>query len=142
MNAEEILTGMARAWNAGDGAGWAAHFAPDADFVDAVGRVQHGRDVIGAEHQKIFDTIYRGSELELRLRDTRRLGEDVYLMHSTSSLDVPAGPRAGHWEAIQTKIVQDGLILAFHNTALVDLADVVHEDEELARRSPQEWRHA
>ncbi|MFS7875246.1 hypothetical protein ACEYXF_18230 [Streptomyces asiaticus] len=93
---------MTRAWNAGDGAAWAAHFAEDADFVAVVGR--------------------------------------ILLVHTVSTLRVPEGPRAGEWHAIQTKIVRDGKILAFHNTGRMDLADFVGDDEGLARRSPQEWR--
>ena len=66
MTVDQVITELERAWNAGDGAAWAANFAEDADFVDVVGRVQQGRDVIASEHQKIFDTIYRGSQIVIR----------------------------------------------------------------------------
>ncbi len=131
---------MAHAWNAGDGAAWAAHFAQDADFVDVVGRIQHGRAVIAEEHQKIFDTIYRGSRLTIEYVNSRQLTDGLLLLHTTSTLSVPEGPRAGVWHAIQTKVVRDGEILAFHNGMRMDLADFTHEDEELADRAPREWR--
>ncbi|WP_413105489.1 SgcJ/EcaC family oxidoreductase [Streptomyces sp. Inha503] len=140
MSVDELLAGMTRAWNAGDGAAWAAHFAEDADFVDVVGRVQRGRDVIATEHQKIFDTVYQGSRLAIRCLDSRQLADGILLVHTVSVLRVPGGPRAGEWHAIQTKIVRDGRILAFHNTGRTDLADFVGDDEDLARQSPQEWR--
>ncbi|WP_206442344.1 SgcJ/EcaC family oxidoreductase [Streptomyces boncukensis] len=138
--ADGVIARMARAWTAGDGAGWAADFAEDADFVDAVGRIQRGRRVIADEHQKLFDTIYRGSTLTIRRIGSRDLPGGTLLVHTESTLQVPGGPREGEWHAVQTKIFQDGRILAFHNTARTDLADLAQDDEELGRRSPQEWR--
>src|SRR5438309_11754190 len=75
MIVDEVIAELARAWNAGDGAAWAASFAEDAEFVDVLGRVQRGREVIGAEHQKLFDTIYRDSWLEYWQVDNRPLGD-------------------------------------------------------------------
>jgi uncharacterized protein (TIGR02246 family) len=141
MTVEEIVAELERAWNAGDGAAWAANFAPDADFVDVVGRLQKGRDVIASEHQKIFDTIYRASTLELWQTARRPIGDDVLLVHTASTLRVPAGPRAGDTSAIQTNVIRDGLIVAFHNTIRIDGAAFAGHDEELARRSPLGWRH-
>jgi uncharacterized protein (TIGR02246 family) len=140
MNPEATVAELARAWNAGDGAAWAASFAPDADFVDAVGRIQRGREVIAAEHQKLFDTIYRGSTLDYRLTGTRALPGGLLLAHTASTLRVPAGPREGEWRAVQTKLFQDGQIIAFHNTMVVELAELAAHDEELGRRAPQDWR--
>ncbi|MFI6026797.1 SgcJ/EcaC family oxidoreductase [Amycolatopsis magusensis] len=140
MTFEEIIIGMQRAWNAGDGAAWGSHFAEDADFVDAVGRIQRGRAVIADEHQKIFDTIYRGSVLEIRQIGVRQLGDDLLLLHTESTLQVPAGPREGTVDAVQTKLVRGGLIHAFHNTARVSLATVTKNDPELAGRSPLDWK--
>lgn len=140
MMVDEVIAAMARAWTAGDGAGWAASFAEDADFVDAVGRIQRGRQVIAAEHQKLFDTIYQASELEIRQVDNRALGDGLLLVHTESVLRVHRGPRVGEWHAVQTKVFRDGLILAFHNTGRVDLADVTQDNQELAQRFPQEWR--
>ncbi|PRX50021.1 uncharacterized protein (TIGR02246 family) [Prauserella shujinwangii] len=139
MPVEDIIAAMARAWNAGDGAAWAASFAEDATFVDALGRVQRGRAVIAEEHQKIFDTIYRGSRLEYWLLDSRPIADDLLLAHTGSRLSVPEGPRAGTVEAVQTKLVRGGEILAFHNTAVLNMADFAGRDEALARRAPREW---
>ncbi|TCO54061.1 uncharacterized protein (TIGR02246 family) [Actinocrispum wychmicini] len=129
VSIEETLAEMARAWNAGDGVAWAASFAPDADLVDVVGRVHHGRDVIAAEHQKIFDTIYRGSLLEYWLTDSRPIGDGLVLAHTASTLRVLDGPRAGEWHAVQTKVFRDGQIVAFHNGMRMDPADFAHEDD-------------
>jgi len=139
MTVERIITEMARAWNAGDGAAWAAHFAQDADFVDALGRTQRGRDVIAAEHQKLFDTIYRESTLKIWQVDNRTIGDGTLLVHTASTLRVPQGLRAGEWHAVQTKVFQNGEILAFHNTGRVDMAGFLAHDQDLARLSPQDW---
>lgn len=140
MTVEQIISGMQQAWNAGDGAGWGAHFAEDADFVDALGRIQRGREVIGSEHQKIFDTVYQGSVLEIRLVDSRRLGDGLLLVHTDSTLQVPAGPREGTIDGVQTKLIRDGLIHAFHNTARGDLATFTKHDPALASRAPLDWK--
>ncbi|OZM73891.1 DUF4440 domain-containing protein [Amycolatopsis antarctica] len=135
----ELMTGLRKAWNAGDGAAWAGHFAADAEFVDVLGRIQHGREVIAREHQKVFDTIYHGSRLDLRELSSRPLTDGVLLVHTTSALLVPAGPRAGETHAIQTKIVRDGLILAFHNTIRSQFAVFAEGDEALAHTEPLDW---
>jgi uncharacterized protein (TIGR02246 family) len=140
MTVEEIIIELERAWNAGDGVRWAASFSEDADFVDVVGRRQHGREMIAKEHQKIFDTIYKESRVEFRQVASRPVGDDVLLLHTTSTLRVPTGPRAGDTHAIQTMILQNGQILAFHNTIQTELAGFAARDEDLAELSPLEWQ--
>ncbi|RZS44946.1 uncharacterized protein (TIGR02246 family) [Herbihabitans rhizosphaerae] len=140
MSVEDIIADMARAWNAGDGAGWAKHFAEDADFADVVGRIQRGRETIATEHQKIFDTIYQGSHLEYWVTDSRPIGEDILLVHTESTLDVPSGPREGRFEAIQTKVIKGDKIVAFQNTGKIGIANFTKHDSELEKLSPQEWR--
>ncbi|WP_037304147.1 SgcJ/EcaC family oxidoreductase [Amycolatopsis orientalis] len=139
MTTEEIITELERAWNAGDGPAWAACFAEDADFVDVLGRIQRGRATIARESQNIFDTIYRGSRLEIRQVSSRPLGGGFDLVHTATRLSIPAGPLAGEARAVQTKLVRDGEIVAFHNTIRGDIAEFADHDAELAARSPQEW---
>ncbi|MFI1828497.1 SgcJ/EcaC family oxidoreductase [Streptomyces sp. NPDC020412] len=136
MTVDEVMAALERAWNAGDGAAWAEHFTEDADYVDALGRFQKGRAVIAAEHQKILDTIYRGSRLRMRLLSSHTIADGVLLVHSATTLDVPAGPRAGRWHSVQTQLLRDGRVLAFHNTMRTAVADFSEQDEEYARLSP------
>jgi len=138
MTVDEVVSELERAWNSGDGDAWAARFAEDAEFVDVVGRVQQGRAVIAAEHQKIFDTIYRGSRIEIRAVSRRPVGAAL-VVRTESTLDVPAGPRAGTTRAIQTKVFRDGEIVSFHNTVRIDGAAFAGHDEELAARRPLGW---
>jgi uncharacterized protein (TIGR02246 family) len=139
MTVEQVLSGMARAWNAGDGTAWAAHFTTDATFVDVVGRVQRGRVVIAREHQNIFDTIYRGSTLAIEQVGSQDLGGGLCLVHTATVLTVPAGPRAGTTRAVQTNLFHDDRIMAFHNTIKIDGAAFAGYDEDLAARKPQGW---
>ena len=139
MTTEEIITALERAWNTGDGEAWAARFAEDAEFVDVVGRIQRGRATIARESQNIFDTIYRGSTLEIRQVSSRPLGGGIDLVHTATVLTIPAGPLAGEARAVQTKLIRDGEIVAFHNTIRADIAAFAGHDADLAARSPQEW---
>lgn len=119
----EILTGLTRAWAAGDGVAWGANFAEDAVFVDVLGNLHRGRDEIARSHQRIFDTIYRDSHLvDFEQVAQRSIGEDTLIVHTMSVLRVPAGPRAGDTPSTQTMVVRNGQIFAFQNTIRGDLA--------------------
>ena len=64
-NEERALHGMVYqlegAWNAADGAAFAALFTDDADFIHILGGYYAGRAAIEAGHRMIFGTIYKGS---------------------------------------------------------------------------------
>src|SRR5262249_280808 len=55
---------MIDAWNAGDGAAFAAHLTDDADFVGWQGTHLKGRQEIASFTQRVFDTVVTGSHLE------------------------------------------------------------------------------
>ena len=74
---EEIAGRLESAWNAADGAAFAAPFAPDADFVNIRGELHTGREAIGAGHQAIFESIYAGSTLEYSPLQAREVDGSV-----------------------------------------------------------------
>jgi uncharacterized protein (TIGR02246 family) len=117
---EDVLRRLEEAWNAADGAAFAAPFTEDADFVAIRGDHHRTRDAIAAGHQAIFDTIYRGSTLRYSLTHARRLTDDVILVHASQAMDAPSGPLAGAHSATATLVLvraADGWrIAAFHNT--------------------------
>ena len=117
---EDVLRRLEEAWNAADGAAFAAPFTEDADFVAIRGDHHRTRDAIAAGHQAIFDTIYRGSRLQYSLTHARRLTDDVILVHASQTMDAPSGPLAGAHSATATLVLvraTDGWrIAAFHNT--------------------------
>ncbi|ALG11044.1 SgcJ/EcaC family oxidoreductase [Kibdelosporangium phytohabitans] len=116
MTTKGLLAAMENAWNTGDGVAWAANFAADTVFVDALGGIHRGSATLRVEHQELFDTIYQGSTLKLHVVETRTLGTDLHLLRVGYTLHVPAGPRAGELRGMQMLLVQNGLILDFQNT--------------------------
>jgi len=121
-----IATRLEEAWKAGDGAGFAAPFADDADFVNVLGMHARGREAIAAGHDEIFRTVYAGSEVRYRVESARLLRPDVALVHLHGSLAIPAGPMAGEHQArpsmVLTREGGEWRIASFHNTFIRDPA--------------------
>ena len=120
--AEAIVKQLEDAWNAADGAAFAAPFAPDADFVNVRGELHTGEQAIAAGHQGIFDTIYAGSTVRYEVRQARELTDGVILAHIDAVLNVPTGPLAGEIKALASIVlVGNGdtpRVAAFHNTVV------------------------
>ena len=120
---EPVIERLETAWNSADGAAYAAPFMPDADFVNIRGELHSGADNIGAGHQGIFDSIYRGSTVRYEVESIDQLGPDVVVAHANATLDCPAGPMAGVNHARFTvALVRGGSAweaTTFHNTLVV-----------------------
>ena len=116
--ARSLLAGLSEAWRRADGAGFAAAFTQDADFVNIRGMTTRGRDAIASQHQQIFDTFYRGSQAHFELVSLRRLADEVLVAQVAASLDVPSGPRAGTTKSTATAVLVGAplKIAAFQNT--------------------------
>ena len=118
----EVLAALVRAWARGDGAGFAAAFAEDADFINILGLHLRGRTPIAAQHDQIFSSIYRGSKAGFDLVQARRLGPDIIHAVIDCAVEVPAGPMAGRVEtrasAVMVRTGGRWRIAAFHNTRL------------------------
>ena len=117
---EAVANGLVRAWNSGNGAGYAAYCDEDADHVNIFGMHARGRQEIADGHNTIFRTVYAGSTLECQVEHARYLRPDVALVHLRAHLKVPQGPVAGEMHSVPTVVMQrtdDGWsIMAFHNT--------------------------
>jgi uncharacterized protein (TIGR02246 family) len=120
--AETVVEQLEAAWNAADGAAFAAPFEPDAEFVNVRGDPHTGRQAIAAGHDGIFSTIYAGSTVRYSVLQARELGDGVILAHISGKLDVPAGPMAGETNALASIVlIRDGdehRVAAFHNTVV------------------------
>jgi uncharacterized protein (TIGR02246 family) len=125
-NDETAIRGMVQqlqdAWNAGDGTGFAAPFAEDADYVVINGNFIRGRAAIDGGHAGIFSTIYRGSHIELTVEQLRALRADVALVNVRGHLAVPSengtdesGARLG---MVAAKTDDKWEIVSFQNTAI------------------------
>ena len=78
-NLEQIKTG----WNMKSGEALARPFTEDADFVVVTGTHLKTRAVIAAQHQRLFDTIFKDVELlDYAVEQIRFLRPDVALVHA------------------------------------------------------------
>ena len=118
--ASSLLERLEQAWNAADGAAFAAPFTEESEFVDIRGGHHRGRDVIAAGHQGIFDSIYAGSVVRFRVDLAREVAPGAILAIGSSTLDAPTGPLKGVNHARNTTVIveRDGewQITAFQNT--------------------------
>jgi uncharacterized protein (TIGR02246 family) len=117
---ENIVRQLEVAWNAMDGAAFAAPFAADADFVNIRGEHFRGQAAVAAGHAAIFRTIYAGSTVHFTVEGARLLRAEVALVRVHSILDAPQGPLAGRHGArfslVLTKEPGGWKVAAFHNT--------------------------
>ncbi len=119
--ATDTFAALERAWNAGDGPGYGAPFADEADFVNVRGEHHRGDAAyIGRAHQGIFDSIYAGSTVRYEVAVARPLAPGVVLAVANATLEAPTGPLQGVSDArITVVLTEDGgrwAITAFHNT--------------------------
>jgi len=130
---QSIVEQMQSAWNRGDSVAFASLFAEDADFIHLLGGYGGGREVIEAAHRQVFDTIYRGSRVDVRIEKLRFLRPDIAAMLLVSDLQFHRGDRLltaqsrptliaekkeGHWQ-----------ILVFQNTRVAGVGTLGTEEE-------------
>ncbi|MEO8010678.1 MAG: SgcJ/EcaC family oxidoreductase [Dokdonella sp.] len=77
------LERLARAWNAGDAAGWAAEFWPDGEQVNILGDILPSADVIRDRHAEVFAGPFKNSHYECEQRRVLFLGSDFAIVDST-----------------------------------------------------------
>jgi uncharacterized protein (TIGR02246 family) len=123
-----LIDAQTAAWNAGDGRGYAADFAPSGTFVNVVGQRHVGREAFAQRHVEILRGFFRGSVLVPDVRRLRRLADGAAL--AEIDVDVrgapamPPGVAAFHG-VLRTRLLQvyarrDGRwwIEAHHNVDL------------------------
>jgi uncharacterized protein (TIGR02246 family) len=76
---------MIDAWNAGDGAAFAAPFSDTADFIAFEGTHLKGRRAIAEFHQRLFDTELAGTRLEGNVKLVRFIRRDVAILHARAN---------------------------------------------------------
>jgi uncharacterized protein (TIGR02246 family) len=113
-----IVQKVQEGWNAGDGAAFAAPFAEDADYVIVNGAHIKGRAVIGAGHQQIFDTVYKGSHNTLTVEDIRFLRSDVAVARVLAHLQFGEQTANARSTWVLTKAGGAWQVAAFQNTAV------------------------
>lgn len=121
--AAPVLDRLNAAWDAGDGAAFAAQFTADADVINIFGEHFRGGPDLVRRMQFIFDGIFKGSRhVERNLEIARQLDEGTILVVTSSLIAVPQGPLAPETRNRQTFIlVSDGpewRIRHWHNTTI------------------------
>jgi uncharacterized protein (TIGR02246 family) len=121
--ASAVLDRLNAAWNAADGARFAAEFTDDADVINIFGEPFHGRADLASRMQLIFDGIFKGSvHVGREIEVARYLAPDTILVVSSARIAVPAGPMSPETSNRQTLIlVKDGdgwRIRHWHNTTV------------------------
>ncbi len=91
---KDIPMQMVEAWNRGDARGFASAFAEDADFIAFEGTHLEGRDHIVEFHQKLFDTVLKGTRLEAGVHFVRLLGPALAVMHGWATTTLPGQTNA------------------------------------------------
>lgn len=113
-NVKQLETG----WNTKSGAAFAKPFADDADYVIINGRYIKGREAIATAHQRIFDTVFKDTKLELTVKQVRFLRPDVAVVHADGHRDGPTAElkQRASMTFVMTKDRQKWSIAAFQNT--------------------------
>jgi uncharacterized protein (TIGR02246 family) len=120
MRIHDLFQRLLATWGRGDGFGYGALFAEDADYVAFDGTRTVGRAAIAESHQRLFDTWLKGTRLTGRIESVRFLDPDVALVHATGGTIFPGeqAPRPSR-DSIQTLVAvrQDGewRFTTFHN---------------------------
>jgi len=113
------------AWNAADGAAFAAFFADDADFIHILGGYYTGRAAIEAGHRMIFGTIYKGSTVRYSVEKIKFLRPDLALVFLRQHLQFAEDGVARELDArpsIVAEKLHDGWrIVALQNTRISEV---------------------
>lgn len=133
----DLVAKLEAAWNAGDSAAWASHFAGDADFIHILGLHYSDRATIEGGHRVIFDTIYRGSRNKITIEKIRPLGPDAAIVFTHATLTFYEGDVERHLEARPTLVAQrverNWVIVAFQNTLVAQDMSAADQDAVIQR---------
>lgn len=141
----ELLAKMIDGWQRGSGALFAQPFSKDAHFVAFDGSVHNGAEEIASFHQKAFDTVLKGTSLDLTVSDTRQIDQKSWLVFTKGWHRPSNGPddkrTAESVNILVCKVDEKaGEVLAFHNTRVRPITDQV--SAELWRASDKSWEKA
>ena len=116
----ESVKQLETGWNTKSGAVFAKPFAEDADYVIINGMYIKGRATIESAHQRIFDTIYKDTNISLTVKQIRFLRPDVAVVHVNGHRDGPTKELTSDamLTLVMTKEQHGWTIAAFQNTAV------------------------
>ncbi|WP_243885616.1 SgcJ/EcaC family oxidoreductase [Cellulomonas fengjieae] len=130
---DATMSGIEKAWAAGDAGAFAALHAPMATYLAFDGTLMVGRREIESGHAPLFRGIMRGSRLLSWDRRVRLVSSDVAVATQMGGIVMRwqgdrATPSAKRVSANTTVLVRDGdrwLVTAFQNTRYRPWADTL-----------------
>ena len=121
--AEELVAGLASAWNAHDSDAYAALFHEDGTFVNVNGSYEKGREEIRQLHAAIHASFYKDSVMRAEVLDARELVAGVIVAHVSHELEGDARFPGQTVRTLATYVIEQrcGIwkFTAAHNTRVV-----------------------
>ena len=123
-----LLDKMVEGWRRGSGTIFAEPFSKEARFVAFDGSVHNGRDEIAAFHQKAFDTVLKGTSLDLTVSEMKQMDQRIWLVFAKGwhrPSDAPDGKRKA--ESVNIFVCktdeEKAEVVAFQNTRVRPIKD-------------------
>ena len=120
---EELVAGLASAWNAHDSDAYAALFHEDGTFVNVNGSYEKSREEIRKLHAAIHASFYKDSVMRGEVLDARELVPGVIVAHVSHELEGDARFPGQTVRTLATYVIEQraGLwkFTAAHNTRIV-----------------------
>ena len=87
----EVVRHLEEAWNSSDSQRFAAIFQEDADYITIFGLHYNGRELVDANHRRIFDTLYKESRSRFSIESVRFVRPDVVVVFTKAELELKSG---------------------------------------------------
>lgn len=129
----KIVQDIHDAWAEGNGVKYASYFTKDTDYTVWNGMYYNGRKANAKNHQEIFDTFYKGTNIETEIRKIRFLTDDVASVHLQSEMFRNGKKVEGVPKVVPLMILQkiDGkwLVAVFQNTPIIKRGELQLKQE-------------
>lgn len=117
----DLIHRMEHAWNTADGHAYAAAFTGDCDYIAFDGKHLRGRDANARFHQRLFDSVLKGSRLSFEPPSVRFIHPDVAVVHAMGSMLLPWQSRVtpkqrSNQTLVAVRTSEGWRFTAFHNT--------------------------
>lgn len=118
----QVVQGMQDGWNRKDGTAFAAGFAAQHDYININGLYLPNarREGNARAHQQLFDSVYKETDLQLRVAKIKFLSPEIALVHLQGHTHPAGKPAENRQEVVISGVLQrhEGRweIAAFQNT--------------------------
>jgi uncharacterized protein (TIGR02246 family) len=129
LSIERLMQSLEAAWAREDADAYASRFAEDGTFTNFLGMFFRGREAFRERHDVVFKTVFRGSELRLRIAALRFIRPEVAVADLEAEVQgikaVPSGLVAMPNGVVRTKLLMvlvmeqgEWWISTYHNVAV------------------------